>query len=96
MFSLSAKEETLTTFHSDEYIDLIKNVTPENRGNFEDQLYRFNFKEDCPVMERLYDYCLSYTTGSIGKPLVNISDCCHSDRGKSEIRHQLVWRASPC
>lgn len=55
----------MTTFHSDEYIDLIKSVTPENRKDYEDQLYRFNFKEDCPVMERLYDYCVSYTTGSI-------------------------------
>jgi histone deacetylase 1/2 len=44
---------------------MIRTVTPENRSNFEDQLYRFNFKEDCPVMERLYDYCVSYTTGSI-------------------------------
>lgn len=61
-----ATEEELTTFHSDEYIDLIRNVTPENRVNFEDQLYRFNFKEDCPVMERLYDYCVSYSSGSIG------------------------------
>ena len=64
-----ATEEYLTTFHSDEYIDLIRNVTPENRNNYEDQLYRFNFKEDCPVMERLYDYCVSYTTGSIGTRL---------------------------
>ena len=40
----------MTTFHSDEYIDLIRNVTPENRHQYEDQLYRFNFKEDCPVM----------------------------------------------
>ena len=56
----------LTTFHSDEYIDLIKNLTPENKSNYEDQLYRFNFKEDCPVMERLYDYCLTYASGSCG------------------------------
>lgn len=50
-------------------MDVIKKVTPENRSAYEDQLYRFNFKEDCPVMERLYDYVLSYTTGSVGTDL---------------------------
>ena len=25
-----------------------------------------NFGEDCPVLDRLYDYCLTYTSGSVG------------------------------
>lgn len=67
---LHADEKTLTTFHSDEYVEVISKVTPENRASFEDQLYRFNFKEDCPVMERLYEYVLSYTTGSVGTRII--------------------------
>lgn len=31
---MHAKEETLTTFHSDEYVEVIKKVTPENRSAF--------------------------------------------------------------
>lgn len=30
----------LTRFHSEDYIELIKNVTPENKFLYEDQLYR--------------------------------------------------------
>lgn len=61
----AATEEVMTTFHSDEYIDLIKSVTPENKQQYEDQLYRFNFREDCPVMERLWDFCHTSATGSV-------------------------------
>ena len=71
--NIHADEKTLTTFHSDEYVEVIKKVRPENRANYEDQLYRFNFKEDCPVMERLYDFVISYTTGSVGTfPLIQL------------------------
>ena len=75
--NIHADEKTLTTFHSDEYVEVIKKVRPENRANYEDQLYRFNFKEDCPVMERLYDFVISYTTGSVGKfPLIQLVPPC--------------------
>ncbi len=86
---MQASEETLNTFHSDEYIDLIKKVTPDNRSAFEDQLYRFNFKDDCPVMERLYDYCLSYTTGSVGTSALN-SSVFPAGRGQAPVWHKLV------
>lgn len=55
----------MTTFHSDEYIDLIKNVTPENKNQYGDLLHRFNFGEDCPVMERLWDFCHTSASGSV-------------------------------
>lgn len=51
---LEVNDKIFTNFHSDEYIDLIKVVHPNNKHLHEDQLYRFNFGEDCPVMERLY------------------------------------------
>lgn len=96
MHNIHAKEETLTTFHSDEYIDIIKNVTPENRSNYEDQLYRFNFKDDCPVMERLYDYVMSHTTGSVGTSLLICSMCLVVGRWQSQVWHQLGGRPPPC
>ena len=52
-------------FHSDDYIDLIKNVTPENKHIYSDQLYRYNFGDDCPVIDRLYEYCCTYTSAEI-------------------------------
>ena len=69
----------MTKFHSNDYIDLIKSVTPENKHFFSDQLYRclifiksllFNFKidnfgKDSPVIERLYEFCCTYTQASL-------------------------------
>lgn len=60
-----ATTDVMTTFHSDQYIDLIKNITPENKAHYEDQLYRFNFGCDCPVMERLWDFCHTSASGSV-------------------------------
>jgi len=69
---INMTEEDFTVFHSSEYIEVIKNVTPENRSLYEDQLYQFNFGEDCPVFDMLYDYCCLYTGGSIlGAQLLN-------------------------
>ncbi|KAL4436177.1 hypothetical protein ABPG74_018161 [Tetrahymena malaccensis] len=61
----AVNEKILTNFHSDEYIELIQKVHPNNKHFYEDQLYRFNFGEDCPVLDRLYDYCLTYAAGSV-------------------------------
>ena len=61
--------------YTNDYIDLIKSVTPENKHLFSDQLYRClifiktllfnfnkdNFGEDSPVIERLYEFCCTYT-----------------------------------
>ncbi len=54
-----------TQFHSDEYIDFLGRIMPENIKNMTEQLLYFNIGEDCPVFEGLYDYCNIYTTGSV-------------------------------
>ncbi len=54
-----------TKFHSDEYIDFLKTVTPENSKFMTEQLMYFNFNEDCTVFEGIYDFCKIYSTGSI-------------------------------
>lgn len=67
-----------TVFHSDDYVDVLKNLTPENKELFADQINRctrlltfqpfmclVNFAEDCPVFEGMYEYCQIYTSGSI-------------------------------
>lgn len=54
-----------TKFHTDEYIDFIARITPENLKFMTEQLLYFNIGEDCPIFEGLNDYCKIYTTGSI-------------------------------
>lgn len=61
-----------TKFHSDEYVDFLKNVSPENSKYLSEQLMYFNINEDCPIFEGIYDFCNIYTTGSIlGAHLLN-------------------------
>jgi len=56
----------LTKFHSDDYINFLRLVTPDNMNDHIRHLQRFNVGEDCPVFDGLFDYCLLYTSGSIG------------------------------
>ena len=56
-----------TVFHSDDYIDILKNCTPDNKELYTDALNRcksyylltliVNFGEDCPIFDGQYDYC---------------------------------------
>jgi len=60
-----ATDEEMTAFHSPEYIDFMRRVTPDNQQDFAKQLQRFTVGDDCPVFDGLYDYCRVYTGGSI-------------------------------
>ena len=60
-----ATDEEMVLFHSPEYIDFIRRVTPDTQQDFARQLQRFTVGEDCPVFDGLYDYCRVYTGGSI-------------------------------
>ena len=53
-------------FHSDDYINFLRMITPDNMGEYVRQLQRFNVGEDCPVFDGLFEYCQIYTSGSIG------------------------------
>ena len=64
-----ANFEDLTRFHSDDYIEFMRKVTPENQYEFLRELKRYNVGEDCPVFDGLYDYCRTYTGGSMGGAL---------------------------
>lgn len=72
------EELDLTKFHADDYIDFLKEITPENVAKYSDQLLRFNIGEDCPIFDGLYDFCQYYTQGSaIGATWLN--------QGKTDI-----------
>ena len=47
-----------TKFHSEDYINLIKNVKKTNKQKYNDLLFECSFGDDCPIMEtNLYEYC---------------------------------------
>ena len=60
-----ATDDEMTQFHSADYIDFLRRVTPENQADFAKQLQRYTVGDDCPVFDGLYDYCRVYTGGSI-------------------------------
>eukprot|EP00941_MAST-03F_sp_MAST-3F-sp1_P000212 g212.t1 len=61
-----ATPNQMTTFHSDDYINFLRTITPDNMGEYLRQLQRFNVGEDCPVFDGLFEFCQIYTSGSIG------------------------------
>ncbi|KAM9986619.1 hypothetical protein ACTFIY_011037 [Dictyostelium cf. discoideum] len=61
-----ASELELTNFHSDDYINFLKLVTPDNMHDYSKQLVKFNVREDCPVFDGMYNFCQISSGGSIG------------------------------
>lgn len=61
-----ARKKDLLRFHVDDYVSLLRNITPEVQEHLGDQLSRFNIGLDCPVFDNLYSYCRTYAGGSIG------------------------------
>ncbi|ODV82165.1 histone deacetylase RPD3 [Suhomyces tanzawaensis NRRL Y-17324] len=60
----AAKDE-LTQFHTDEYVDFISRVTPDNLALFEREQTVFNVGDDCPVFDGLYEFCQISCGGSM-------------------------------
>ena len=73
MTNLQVNEEYVegvdfTKFHSDDYVDCIKNVSNEHKERYQDHFHRFCFSEqdgDCPIFDFMYDYCQRYTAGTL-------------------------------
>ncbi|OQR98896.1 histone deacetylase [Achlya hypogyna] len=60
--------EDLTRFHSDDYIQFLRTVTPDNLHQHYRQLQRFAFNEsgDNPVFDGMFEFCQLAASGSIG------------------------------
>ncbi|KAJ9050362.1 Histone deacetylase 2 [Entomophthora muscae] len=60
-----ATKTQMTAFHSDDYIEFLARVTPENAENFGPHQNRFFAGDDCPVFEGLFEFCELSAGGSI-------------------------------
>lgn len=69
----AAAEDELREFHSSDYLDFLKRVTPQNADSFTQQLPRFNIGDDCPIFSGIWDYCTLYSGASLdaAKKLLN-------------------------
>lgn len=60
-----ATQQDLLMFHSEEYVDFLRRVSPASVEAHEMALARFNFAADCPLFDGLYEFCTKYAGGSI-------------------------------
>lgn len=61
-----ATKQEMCQFHTDEYIDFLSRVTPENADLFAKEQVKFNVGDDCPVFDGLFEYCGISGGGSMG------------------------------
>ncbi|KAF1978882.1 hypothetical protein BU23DRAFT_524488 [Bimuria novae-zelandiae CBS 107.79] len=52
-----ASKYEMTQFHTDEYIDFLHKVTPDNMDNFSKEQSKYNVGDDCPVFDGLFEFC---------------------------------------
>jgi acetoin utilization deacetylase AcuC-like enzyme len=57
----------MTQFHSEDYVQFLSKVTPDNLRQYSASMQKFNAGEttDCPVFDGLFDFTSLYTGASI-------------------------------
>lgn len=60
-------DSQLQRFHSEDYIEFMKKISPDNAKQFATQMQKFNVGEytDCPIFDGLYEFCSMYSGCSI-------------------------------
>ncbi|EPE09495.1 histone deacetylase rpd3 [Ophiostoma piceae UAMH 11346] len=66
----------MTQFHTDEYIDFLQKVTPDNMDNYQREQSKYNVGDDCPVFDGLFEFCGISAGGSMeGAARLNRNKC---------------------
>ncbi|KAL5612321.1 hypothetical protein BROUX41_000144 [Berkeleyomyces rouxiae] len=66
----------MTQFHTDEYIDFLQKVTPDNMDAFQKEQGKYNVGDDCPVFDGLFEFCGISAGGSMeGAARLNRQKC---------------------
>lgn len=84
-------------FHSEEYVEFLQRVTPQNiqAVGYTKYLSHFSVGDDCPVFDGLFDFCAMYTGASLEgaqKLNHNHSDICINWSGG--LHHAKKFEAS--
>ncbi|KAH8817110.1 histone deacetylase RPD3 [Xylogone sp. PMI_703] len=66
----------MTQFHTNEYIDFLKMVTPDNMHNYINEQNKYNVGGDSPIFDGLFDFCAISAGGSMeGAARLNRGKC---------------------
>ncbi|KAJ3013015.1 Histone deacetylase 3 [Thoreauomyces humboldtii] len=64
--SRSASDEEITQFHSLDYIQLLRRISPHNVKQLQPWMPRHNLGvDDCPIFEGVYEFCQMYAGASL-------------------------------
>ncbi|KAJ3108163.1 histone deacetylase [Phlyctochytrium planicorne] len=74
----AATMQEMTKFHSDDYVEFLRRVTPDNIEEVTKYQHKFNVGEDCPVFDGMYEFCSLSAGGSM-------SGAMKLNRGESDI-----------
>ncbi|XP_076440850.1 histone deacetylase 3-like [Babylonia areolata] len=82
-------------FHSEEYIEFLRRVTPVNLQSYTKSLTHFNVGEDCPVFDGMFDFCSLYTGASLeGAVKLNNGHCDIAINWSGGLHHAKKYEAS--
>ncbi|KAA8912752.1 hypothetical protein FN846DRAFT_773121 [Sphaerosporella brunnea] len=71
-----ATKQEMCQFHTDEYIDFLSKVTPDNMDAFAKEQGKYNVGDDCPVFDGLFEFCGISGGGSMeGAARLNRGKC---------------------
>ncbi|KAK5130261.1 hypothetical protein LTR08_002262 [Meristemomyces frigidus] len=71
-----ATRNEMTQFHTDEYVDFLHRVTPDNMEQFGREQSKYNVGDDCPVFDGLFEFCGISAGGSMeGAARLNRGKC---------------------
>lgn len=71
-----ATGQEMTQFHTDDYVEFLRTITPEVYENNPSVGARFNVGDDCPVFDGLFEFCGISAGGSMeGAARLNRGKC---------------------
>lgn len=71
-----ATKQEMCQFHTDEYIDFLSKVTPDNMEQYAKEQGKYNVGDDCPVFDGLFEFCGISGGGSMeGAARLNRGKC---------------------
>ena len=66
----------MTQFHTDDYVDFLQKVTPDNMEQHTKEQNKYNVGDDCPVFDGLFEFCSISAGGSMeGAARLNRGKC---------------------
>ncbi|KAJ8614422.1 hypothetical protein CTAYLR_000750 [Chrysophaeum taylorii] len=92
-----ASASEMTQFHSEDYVDFLQRVTPDNVRPFAQQMTRFNVGEctDCPIYDGMFEFCQMYSGASVdGAVKLNQGACDIAINWSGGLHHAKKSEAS--